>query len=174
MCNLCGKLCSSSLGGGTKGTRDHILNMHRDNYNAMKDLDAQKPTARPKEDPMFPNNLYVPRFTNKKSPVWKYCQKVDSSYSKCILCNKLLSTQGATTKALNTHLKTKHFDDANVINCIESAENSALERKMEKEKEIKEEDQEEKEDGKIVKFSMWKFVKQLDWRTVKCVICDTI
>ena len=134
MCDLCGKLCSSSLGGGTKGTRDHILNMHRDNYNAMNDLDAQKPTARPKEEPMFPNNLYVPRFTNKKSPVWKYSQKVDSSYSKCILCNKLLATQGGSTKPSNNHLKRKHFDDVNVRNCIESAEISAVEKKTKKTK----------------------------------------
>ena len=168
MCDLCGKLCSCN-----QRIRDHILNMHRDNYNAMKDLDAQKPIERSEKDPMFPNNLYVPRVTNKKSPVWKYCQKVDSSYSKCIICNRLLSTQGGTTKVLNNHLKTKHFDDANVLDCIESAEISAVERKMEKEKE-KEEDFKKKDEEKSVIFSMWKFVNQLDWRTVKCVICDTI
>ena len=31
-----------------------------------------------------------------------------------------------------------------------------------------------KDEEKTVKFSMWKFVKQLDWRTVKCEICNTI
>ena len=133
--DLCGKLCLSK-NGSTKSTREHLKNMHRDNYAVMKDLEEKKQNEESDEDSLSPNNLYVPRITNKKSPAWKFFQKVDAINSKCLFCNKMLGTKGGTTKTLIIHLKKRHFDIENVIDLIERR---IIEIKTEKEKKSKHE-----------------------------------
>ena len=108
-CNFCGirYIMKGSKGYTTTSIREHLLKHHSDVPEVVMDIKSS-------------TRLQKVYKRLKKSPVWKYSEKILIDRAKCLLCDKILWCINGTTSDIRYHLLNSHSDNQDVIKDIPS------------------------------------------------------